>query len=327
MDKMNDESNEGRKENDIIVPETNMDIQTSNILPHPEEDFVLLNTLIGLAKDVETKNEKIFFKNMEKIILLGAKNPCIMNQEELFDMKIYRPKEKEHIYKMNDELNNAESLEEIEKCLEKAKKEGISVRDEFVSIFHFVKDLKNVKDSFQSIGKKAQPLFATTMQAMSSLYDLAIVEYSLEHQEIISKNFKEHNKKKGNEYMLKICDFQKFLMEIEDKWHPREGKHYLSCKRACEIILKKYEKNEILKNLFLHYDGIDSGDPKNRQKCVNILAELTSDYRLRFLSKHSDYAHKPQKRKGRSVESRNNSSEGQKRTIERKKNESMKGSE
>ena len=321
---MKDALHETRK----TTPKKSKELSLSDaLLSFPVAVRSLYNTIDCLAQDVENNKEKLFLDYLGKIVLFGAKDPCIMNQEELFDMKMYRPREKESIYKMNDEFNNAENLEDIEKCIEKAKKEGINVRDEFVSIFYFVKDLKNVKDSFQSVGKKAQPLFAAIIQAMSSLYNLAIVEYSLEHQEIISKNFKEHNKKRENEYMLKICDFQMFLMEIEDKWHPREGKHYLSCKRACEIILKKYEKNEILKNLFLHYDGIDSSDPKNRQKCVNILAELTSDYRLRFLSKHSDYAHKPQKRKGRSVESRNNSSEGQKRTIERKKNESMKGSE
>ena len=321
---MKDALHETRK----TTPKKSKELSLSDaLLSFPVAVRSLYNTIDCLAQDVENNKEKLFLDYLGKIVLFGAKDPCIMNQEELFDMKMYRPREKESIYKMNDEFNNAENLEDIEKCIEKAKKEGINVRDEFVSIFYFVKDLKNVKDSFQSVGKKAQPLFAAIIQAMSSLYNLAIVEYSLEHQEIISKNFKEHNKKRENEYMLKICDFQMFLMEIEDKWHPREGKHYLSCKRACEIILKKYEKNEILKNLFLHYDGIDSSDPKNRQKCVNILADLTDDYRLRFLSKHSDYAHKPQKRKGRSVESRNNSSEGQKRAIERKKNESMKGSE
>ena len=112
MNKMKDESSNAKKGNDNNVPKA---IAITN------KPCILLKTLISLAKDIETENEKIFFDNMGRIVLGGAKNPCIMNQKEKNDMRIYRPKEKEHIYKLNDELNNAESLEEIETTIKQFK--------------------------------------------------------------------------------------------------------------------------------------------------------------------------------------------------------------
>ena len=79
--------------------------------------------------------------------------------------------------------------------------------------------------------------------------------------------------------------------------------------------------------LFSYYYGVDCAEPKNEQFCINKLKELTTEYRNRILAKQPDYENKPQKREGRSDESRKKSSEGQKRAIERKKNESKKSSE
>lgn len=329
MDKMKDESSNAKKENDKIVSEAITDIQffdflnhpVFDFLNHPEEDCFLLKTFISLTKDVEPDNENVFLKNMKAIILSGAKNPCIMNQEELFDMRIYRPKEKELIYKMNDELNNAESIEEIENCLEKAKKEKIAVRDEYVCIFHFVNDLKKMKESFESIGGNTQHLLASAIQAMLSSFNLAIVECSLEYQERIRKNFKDHNEKKENDLLMIISDFGDYLLEIEAYWSSEKKKRVLNFELASSHVFNKHmEKNdEILKNLFNHYYGIDCTDRNNTKKCISILTVLTKEFRSRFLAKQSDYSNKPQKRKTRSEESRKKSSEGQKRAIERKK--------
>ena len=219
MDKIKDESSNTKKKNDNNVPDVIpiTDNSIFDFLNHPEEGCVLLKTFISLTKDIGT-NDDVFFDNMGTTILLGAKNPCIMNQDELYDMRIHRPKEKEHIYKMNDELNNAESLEEIEKCLEKAKKANIAVRDEYVSIFYFVNDLKKMKESFESIGGNTQHLLASAMQAMLSTFNLAIIECSLEYQEMSRKNFKDHNEIKRNKRLVQIAIFQPYLFEIESFW-------------------------------------------------------------------------------------------------------------
>lgn len=312
MNKMKDESSNAKKGNDNNVPKA---IAITN------KPCILLKTLISLAKDIETENEKIFFDNMGRIVLCGAKNPCIMNQEELFDMKTYRPKEKEHIYKLNDELNNAESLEEIEKCLEKAKKDNIAVREEYVSIFNFVNDLKKMKDLFESIGENTQKLFAYAIQAMLSAFNLAIVECSLEYQEEKSKNFRDHNTEKENRLLVQIAVFQDYLLKIEEYWSSKKEKRPFNIGLASKYVFNDCMKNndETLKMLFNNSYGIDCTNPKNVQKCINKLTMLTKEFRNRFLSKQSDYKNKPQKRKPRSAESRKNSREGQKKAIERKK--------
>lgn len=290
-------------------------------------ESILFKTFYNFTKDIWTNDNDTFLDRMCATILCGVENPCITNTDDQLEILYYNQKEKEPIFKMNRELFYAESLEETEELIEKAKKEGINVRDEFVSIFHFVKDLQNVKDSFQSSGKKAWTSFAAAIQAMSSLYDLAIVEYSLEHQEIICKTFHDHNNIKEYDFLLKLIDFQFYIHEIEDKWHSKDQKNRISCERASEFIFKKYKDNSGFKKFFQDYYQIDCTYPKNRSTCIKKMAELTKEYRLRLLSKSSEYAYKPQKRKGRSVESRKKSSEGQKRAIERKKNESTKSSE
>ena len=330
MDKIKDESSNTKKKNDNNVPDAIpiTDNSIFDFLNHPEEGCVLLKTFISLTKDIGT-NDDVFFDNMGTTILLGAKDPCIMNQDELYDMRIHRPKEKEHIYKMNDELNNAESLEEIEKCLEKAKKANIAVRDEYVSIFYFVNDLKKMKESFESIGGNTQHLLASAMQAMLSTFNLAIIECSLEYQEMSRKNFKDHNEIKRNKRLVQIAIFQPYLFEIESFWSSENKKRVCGFELASKHVFNDHmEKNdENLKMLFSKYYGIDCTEPKSKQFCINFLKELTMDYRKEFLAKHPDYENKPQKRKPRSDESRQKSSEGQKEAIERKKNECKKSSE
>ena len=330
MDKIKDESSNTKKKNDNNVPDAIpiTDNSIFDFLNHPEEGCVLLKTFISLTKDIGT-NDDVFFDNMGTTILLGAKDPCIMNQDELYDMRIHRPKEKEHIYKMNDELNNAESLEEIEKCLEKAKKANIAVRDEYVSIFYFVNDLKKMKESFESIGGNTQHLLASAMQAMLSTFNLAIVECSLEYHDRIRKNFNDHNSKKENNLLMILSEFENYLLEIEAYWSSEKKKRVFNFKLASKHVFTKHlEKNdEKLKMLFIDYYGMDCTDPKKADQCISLLTTLTKEFRSRFLTKQSDYNNKPQKRKPRSDESRKKSSEGQKRAIERKKNESKKTSE
>ena len=324
MDIIKDESSNTKKENanNILETITVTDNPIFDFLNHPEEDCILLKTFVSLTKDVETLDET-FFDNMGKTILLGAKNPCIMNQEELFDMKMYRPKEKESIYKLNDELNNAESLEEIENCLEKARENNIAVRDEYDSIFHFVYNLKKMKESFESVGRNPQQLFASAVQAMLSTYDLAIVECSLEYQEITNRNFQDHNAEKENKVLEKIAAFQEYLLEIEAYWSSEKKKRLFNFGLASTHVFNEHMKNndETLKMLFNNYYGIDCTKPENKQECINKLKELTVSYREKILVKQQDYENKPRKRKERSDESRKKSSEGQKRAIEQKKNE------
>lgn len=322
MDKMKDESSNAKTGNDNNAHETITDNPVFDFLIHPEINCFLLKTLISLTKEIETEKERAFLDKIGKTILSGAKNPCIMNQKELFEMKIYRPKEKESIYKLNDELNNADSLEEIENSLEKAKRDNIAVRDEYVSIFHFVNNLKKMKESFESIGGNTQNLFASAIRAMLSSCDLAEIECSLEYQKMTSKNFQEHNEKKENEILFKIASFQQYLLEIESFWSSENKKRLYSFKLASKHVFNEHIKknDEKLNMLFSNYYGVDCAEPKNEQFCINKLEELTMEYRNRFLAKQPDYENKPQKRPPRSDESRKNSSEGQKRAIEQKKN-------
>lgn len=320
MDKMKDESSSARMGNDIIALETITDNPAFDFLNHPEINCFLLKTLISLTKDIETEKERAFLDKIGKTILSGAKNPCIMNPKELFEMKIYRPKEKEAIYKLNDEFNNAESLEEIENCLEKAERDNIAVREEYVAFFHFVNNLKRMKNTIESIGKNTQDLFASAIRSMLSSFDLAEIECSLEYQEITSKNFRDHNTEKENRISAQIAAFQEYLLEIEAYWSSKKKKGVFNFELASKHVFNdRMKKNdETLKMLFSNY-GIDCTNPDNDKKCISLLTTLTKEFRSRVLSKQSDYNSKPQKRKTRSDESRKKSSEGQKRAIEQKK--------
>lgn len=326
MDKMKDESSNTKKKNDNNVPDAIpiTDNPIFDFLIHPEINCFLLKTLISLTKEIETEKERAFLDKIGKTILSGAKNPCIMNQKELSEMRLYRPKEKEAIYKLNDEFNNAESLEEIENCLEKAERDSIAVREEYVAFFHFVNDLKNLKESFESIGGNTQNLFASAIRAMLSSFDLAEIECSLEYQEKTNKNFRDHNTEKENRLLIQIAAFQEYLLEIEAYWSSKKMKRVFNFELACKHVFNEHmEKNdETLKMLFNSCYAIDCTKPENKKECIKKLKELTMEYRNRFLAKRPDYENKPQKRKPRSDESRKNSSEGQKRAIEQKKNKS-----
>ena len=278
---------------------------------------VIYKLFYSIFKETMPKNN-CFLRNMCATIFWGTMNPCIMNLEENFEMNVYRPKEKEAIYKMNDEFTNAETLGEIEECIKKAKRKKINVRDEYIAIFYFVKDLIKMEETFRTACKNTQPLLASAIQAMASLCFLARLECSLEHQKIISKNFNDHNKKKETEYKVKLSDFQFYIEEIESRWHPKEQKHKISCERASEFVLKKYKDIEGFKKFFLDYYQIDCTDQKNRSKCINIMAELAKGYRKEILSKHSDYPNKPIHRRSRSAKSRE-PKEGQDKAINRKK--------
>ncbi len=331
MDKMKDESSNTKKKNDNNVPDAIpiTDNPIFDFLIHPEINCFLLKTLISLTKEIETEKERAFLDKIGKTILAGAKDPCIMNQKELFEMRIHRPKEKEAIYKLNDELNNAESLEEIENCLKKAERDNIAVREEYVAFFHFVNNLKRMKKTIESIGKNTQDLFASAIRSMLSSFDLAEIECSLEYQAMTSKNFQEHNEKKENELLFKISNFQQYLFEIESFWSSENKKRVCSFELASKHVFNDHinKNDKKLKMLFSRHYKIDCTEPENKQFCINKLKELTMEYRNRVLAKHPDYENKPQKRKPRSDESRQKSSEGQKEAIERKKNECKKSSE
>jgi len=203
----------------------------------------------------QIKGWNFFVGRMANCIIKSAFNPCYFSEKDRFEQqKDNDPDGRIQKININDAINEAKTIEEIEPLLEMAKQYGIQIRDDFKDAFYFIKTLKELKER---LGRSSKKLLNPIVELMNCLSVFVTDRFFIEYEYLRSEPARKASHKRTARMIEKFKDFIPYFDLVRNKMatrkcglKPASFSLYDDCKNDKEFqrLIKKYYGVNIKRN-------------------------------------------------------------------------------
>ena len=269
----------------------------------------------------QIKQWNYFVDRMANCILKSALNPCILREKDHFRpptiIEVEEGPDKE-IQKIdiNEAINNAESIQEIEHFLEIAEQNKVPIREDYKDILFFIKALKELNQRLMRSSKKLlNPIVELLYFFSVVVADRCSIDYYFLQKEKIRKA-------SNRRTILKITKYESFIPYFN---LVREKMKSRSCglMPASFDVYNSCKKEKKFQELFLSFYKVDI---KENEKETQEKAKKSFYYLVRAVHNYRKASFgiglsgsKPKERKKRSAESKNRTSTSMLGSYKRRK--------
>jgi len=254
----------------------------------------------------QIKGWNFFVEKMADCIVWSAFNPCFISEKDIVEQqKDKDPDGRIQKININDAINAAKTIEEIEQHLEMAEQYGIQIRRDYKDAFYYVKTLKELKER---LGRSSKKLLNPIVEMMSCLSVFVTDRFFIEHEYLRSIPTRKASNKRTTRMIEKFKDFIPYFNLVRNKMAtqkcgliPASFYVYDDCKDDKEFqrLIKKYYDINIKRN--------DEKVQKEAKKSFYNLVRSVHNYRVATKGVGLN-GKEPVGRPSRSEESRNRSS-------------------
>ena len=250
-----------------------------------------------ITKDCHLSGNKYLddFKiSFEAQLRSASLNPCIIRNKE----------EEKTIVDLNERFNKAKSLEESIKLLNNAIKKGVPIKEEYTCALFlslFLDEMNTIAKTHKENDKENehQSCMDVALKIMCALFNFDCFQLSKTFQIDRAHQFINAALTRRKMKIERFHDFYKYLVEVENKWHPVEGKAEWGLRGSASIVYKKNAKEKEFCELFLKHFDIDIKEKRNEKLAIDKFAGVVKSFTLECYkqNEHSlnGFSRKPRK--------------------------------
>lgn len=215
---------------------------------------------------------KVFF---EAHLRSASLNPCIIRSKE----------EEKSIIDLNERFNNSKSLKESIKLFNNAIKKGIAIKEDYkyaMLLLIYLDEMNTIAKSHKenNKGNEHQSCMAVALKIMCALFNFDRFQLSKTFQIDRAHQFINAALTRRKMKIERFHDFYKYLVEVENKWHPVEGKAEWGLRGSASIVYKKNDKEKEFCELFLKHFDIDIKEKRNEKLAIDKFAGVVKSFTL-----------------------------------------------
>ena len=265
-------------------------------------------------------NFKIFF---EAQLRSASLCPCIIRSK----------KEEKRIVDLNERFNQSKSLNESIKLFKNTTKKGIPIKEEykyalFLSIF--LDEMNTIAKSHKENNKEneQQSCMDVALKIMCALFNFDRFQLSKTFQIDRAHQFINAALKRREMKIERFHDFYKYLVEVENKWHPVEGKRQWGLRGSASIVYKKHVEEKEFCELFQKHFKIDIKENQNKEQAIDRFAGVVKSFTLECYkqTEHTLNGFRRDHRAEMSPATKKKISKGRKNSYNKNKDEQKKNS-
>lgn len=214
----------------------------------------------------------IFF---EAQLQSASLNPCIIRSKE----------EEKKIINLNERFNQSKSLNGCIKLLKNAIKKGVPIKEEYKCALYlmlFLDEMNTIAKSHNENNKnnELQNCMDVALKIMCTLFSFDRFRLSKTVQIDRSNQFINAALTKREKRIERFHDFYKYLVEVENKWHPVDKKGQWGLRYSASKVFDNHVEEKVFCELFQKHFRIDIKDQKNKEQAINKFAGVVKSFTL-----------------------------------------------
>ena len=250
-------------------------------------------------------------------------NPCIIKDEE----------KRKSINQLNERFNKSKSLNESIKLLNNAKKKDIPIKEEYkyaLFLSLFLDEMNTIAKKYKENNKEneQQSCMDVALKIMCALFNFDRFQLSKTFQIDRAHQFINAALKRREMKIERFHDFYKYLVEVENKWHPVEGKRQWGLRGSASIVYKKHVEEKEFCELFQKHFKIDIKENQNKEQAIDRFAGVVKSFTLECYkqTEHTLNGFRRDHRAEMSPATKKKISKGRKNSYNKNKDEQKKNS-
>lgn len=217
-------------------------------------------------------NFKVFF---EAQLRSASLNPCFIRSKE----------EEKTIVDLNERFNKSKSLNESIKLFKNAINKDIPIKEEYkyaLFLSLFLDEMNTIAKTHKENDKENehQSCMDVALKIMCALFNFDRFQLSKINHIDRAHQFINVALKRREMKIERFHDFYKYLVEVEDKWHPKGKKGNSGLRNSASLVYKNNVNEQEFRALFLKHFDIDIKDKGKQEYAIDKFAGVVKSFTL-----------------------------------------------
>lgn len=217
-------------------------------------------------------NFKVFF---EAQLRSASLNPCFIRSKE----------EEKTIVDLNERFNKSKSLNESIKLFKNAINKDIPIKEEYkyaLFLSLFLDEMNTIAKTHKENDKENehQSCMDVALKIMCALFNFDRFQLSKINHIDRAHQFINAALKRREMKIERFHDFYKYLVEVEDKWHPKEKKGKYGLRKSASQVYKNNVDKQEFRGLFLKHFDIEIKENRNQEVAIDRFAGIVKSFTL-----------------------------------------------